>query len=42
MNYKFLQRDESYMLMNYGEVEFYLAEAAERSLGGVSGAKSSL
>jgi Starch-binding associating with outer membrane len=38
MNYKFLQRDEPYMLMNYGEVEFYLAEAAERGLGGVSGA----
>ncbi len=40
MNYLFLQRDESYMLMNYGEVEFYLAEAAERGLGGVSGAKA--
>jgi hypothetical protein len=40
MNYKFLQRDEPYMLMNYGEVEFYLAEAAERGLGGVSGAKA--
>jgi hypothetical protein len=40
MNYRFLQRDESYMLMNYGEVEFYLAEAAERGLGGVSGAKA--
>jgi hypothetical protein len=39
MNPKFLQRDEPYMLMNYGEVEFLLAEAAERGVGGVSDAK---
>ena len=31
-----MDRDEPYMLMNYGEVEFMLAEAAERGIGGLS------
>jgi hypothetical protein len=31
-----LDRTEPYMLMNYGEVEFMLAEAAERSIGGLT------
>ncbi|AYB34383.1 SusD/RagB family nutrient-binding outer membrane lipoprotein [Chryseolinea soli] len=31
-----LDNDESYMLMNYAEVEFLMAEAAERGLGGLS------
>jgi hypothetical protein len=30
-----LDRDEPYMLMNYGEVELFLAEAAKRGIGGV-------
>ncbi|MEO5978091.1 MAG: SusD/RagB family nutrient-binding outer membrane lipoprotein [Chryseolinea sp.] len=36
INFKMLQNDESYMLMNYGEVELMLAEAAVRGLGGLS------
>jgi hypothetical protein len=36
LNYKFLQRDEPYMLMNYGEVELLLAEAAQRTIGGLT------
>jgi hypothetical protein len=36
MNYRFIQRDEPYMLMNYGEVELLLAEASERSIGGLT------
>lgn len=36
MNPKLLNRDEPYMLMNYGEVEFLLAEASEKSIGGLS------
>lgn len=36
INPKLLQRDEPYMLMNYGEVELLLAEASERSIGGLS------
>jgi hypothetical protein len=36
MNPKLLNRDEPYMLMNYGEVELLLAEAAQRSIGGLS------
>jgi hypothetical protein len=35
INPKLLDRDEPYMLMNYGEVELYLAEAAKRGIGGV-------
>ncbi|SRR6266498_1859774 len=31
-----LDRDEPYMLMNYGEVELLLAEASQRSIGGLS------
>lgn len=38
MNPKLLDLDDPYMLMNYGEVEFMLAEAAERGFGGVSAA----
>lgn len=40
INYLFLQRDEPYMLMNYGEVELLLAEAAERSIGGLTPAEA--
>lgn len=36
INFLMLQDDESYMLMNYGEVKLLLAEAAERSLGGLA------
>jgi hypothetical protein len=35
INPKLLDRAEPYMLMNYGEVELYLAEAAKRGIGGV-------
>jgi hypothetical protein len=35
INFLLLQDDEVYMLMNYGEVELLLAEAAERSIGGL-------
>jgi hypothetical protein len=38
MNPKLLNRDEPYMLMNYGEVELLLAEAAQRGIGGLSSA----
>lgn len=38
LNPKLLKRDEPYMLMNYGEVELLLAEAAERNIGGLSSA----
>lgn len=31
-----LDRDDPYMIMNYAEVEFLLAEAAERGIGGVT------
>lgn len=31
-----LDNDEPYMLMNYAEVEFLMAEAAERNLGGLT------
>jgi hypothetical protein len=36
INVKMLDRDEPYMLMNYGEVELLLAEASERSIGGLT------
>jgi hypothetical protein len=36
INPKFLDIDEPYMLMNYGEVELMLAEASERSIGGLT------
>ncbi len=36
INVKMLDRDEPYLLMNYGEVQLLLAEAAERSLGGLA------
>lgn len=36
MNQKLLQDDDPYMLMNYAEVAFLLAEASERSLGGLA------
>ena len=36
INPKLLDRDEPYMLMNYGEVEFLLAEASQRGIGGLS------
>lgn len=38
VNFKMMQDDEPYMLMNYGEVELLLAEAAQRTIGGVTGA----
>lgn len=42
INFLLLQDDEPYMLMNYGEVEFLLAEAAERGIGsGISGTAES-
>ncbi len=40
INPKLLDRAEPYMLMNYGEVELLLAEAAERGIGGVTGAQA--
>jgi hypothetical protein len=36
INPKLLDRDEPYMLMNYAEVKLLLAEAAQRSLGGLT------
>jgi len=36
MNPKMLDLDDPYMLMNYGEVELLLAEAAQRGIGGLS------
>jgi hypothetical protein len=36
INVKMMDRDEPYMLMNYGEVELLLAEAAERNIGGLA------
>ena len=33
-----MQDDEPYMIMNYAEVKLLLAEAAERGIGGVTGA----
>lgn len=38
INPKMLDRAEPYMLMNYGEVKFLLAEAAQRGLGGLAAA----
>lgn len=38
INYLMLQDDDPYMIMNYAEAEFLLAEAAERGIGGVTGA----
>lgn len=35
INPKLLNLDEPYQLMNYGEVELFLAEAAKRGIGGV-------
>jgi hypothetical protein len=40
INIKFLDFDDPYMMMNYGEVQFLLAEAAERGLGGLSAAQA--
>ena len=39
INPKMLDDGDPYMLMSYGEVELLLAEAAERSIGGASGAE---
>jgi len=36
INPKLLDRSDPYMLMNYGEVRLLLAEAAQRSLGGLT------
>jgi hypothetical protein len=38
INPKMMDRDEPYMLMNYGEVKLMLAEAAERGIGGLTAA----
>jgi hypothetical protein len=38
INPKLLDRDEPYMLMNYGEVELLLAEASQRGIGGLTAA----
>lgn len=39
INYRLLQDDDPYMIMNHAEVEFLLAEAAERGIGGVTDAE---
>jgi hypothetical protein len=36
INVKLMDRDERYMLMNVGEVKLLLAEASERSIGGLA------
>lgn len=36
INTKLLDRDDPYMLMNYGEVKLLLAEAAQRGIGGLT------
>ncbi len=36
LNTKFIQDDDPYLLMNYAEAEFLLAEAAVRNIGGVA------
>ena len=36
LNQKFIQDDDPYMLMNYAETQFLLAEAAVRGIGGVA------
>ena len=38
INIKMLDFDDPYLIMNYGEVQFLWAEAAERGLGGATGA----
>jgi hypothetical protein len=38
INPKLLNRNEPYMLMNYGEVKLLLAEAAQRAIGGLTAA----
>jgi hypothetical protein len=38
INTKLLDLNDPYMLMNYGEVQFMLAEAAQRGIGGLSAA----
>ncbi len=38
INFLLLQDDDPYMIMNHAEVEFLLAEAAERGIGGVTDA----
>lgn len=40
MNVLMLQIDDPYMIMNHAEVEFLLAEAAERGIGGVTNAQA--
>ena len=37
VNFKMMQDDEPYMIMNYGEVKLLLAEAKQRGIGTVSG-----
>jgi hypothetical protein len=41
MNMQLLDDSDPYMIMNYAEVEFLLAEAAERGIGNVSGTAES-
>ena len=36
LNQKLIQDDDPYLLMNHAEVEFLLAEAAVRGIGGVA------
>jgi len=38
INFKMMQFDDPYMLMNYGEVKLLLAEASERGIGGQAAA----
>jgi hypothetical protein len=40
INTKLLDLDDPYMLMNYGEVELMLAEAAQRGIGGLTPAQA--
>ena len=40
INVLMLDDDDPYMIMNHAEVEFLLAEAAERGIGGVTGAQA--
>ncbi len=40
INHYMLDDDDPYMIMNYAEVEFLLAEAAERGIGGATNAQA--
>lgn len=40
INYRLLQDDDPYMIMNHAEVELLMAEAAERGIGGATDAQT--